>query len=105
MSGKWYNSELFGKLVTQQCFPFREFIQSHYVKLKQDNPQLPILIRECSGVQPRLWTRFGELTGARWPGNQLKLIFLVEMGKESSVSLTNLKAQDILKQIESAGPK
>lgn len=37
-----------------------EFIQSHYVKLKQDNPKLPILIRECSGVQPRLWTRFGE---------------------------------------------
>ena len=32
----------------------------------------------------------------------LMSLYVSEMGKESSVSLTNLKAQDVLKQIESA---
>eukprot|EP00076_Gallus_gallus_P026191 XP_015149008.1 NADH dehydrogenase [ubiquinone] 1 alpha subcomplex subunit 2 isoform X1 [Gallus gallus] len=36
----------------------REFIEQHYVTLKQANPDFPILIRECSGVQPRLWARY-----------------------------------------------
>lgn len=39
---------------------FREFVEKYYVGLKKDNPKLPILIRECSGTQPRLWARFGE---------------------------------------------
>jgi NADH dehydrogenase (ubiquinone) 1 alpha subcomplex subunit 2 len=41
---------------------FREFVQKYYVNIKRDNPKLPILIRECSGVQPRLWTRMGKAT-------------------------------------------
>ncbi|GLV39014.1 NADH dehydrogenase (ubiquinone) B8 subunit [Carabus blaptoides fortunei] len=59
----------------------RQFIENHYVDLKKQNPTFPILIRECSGVQPRLWARY-------------------DMGKESSVSLTNLQAQDVLKQVQ-----
>lgn len=39
---------------------FREFVQQFYVNIKKENPKLPILIRECSGVQPRLWTRMGK---------------------------------------------
>lgn len=42
-------------------FSSSEFVQKYYVNIKRDNPKLPILIRECSGVQPRLWTRFGDL--------------------------------------------
>ncbi|XP_044931340.1 NADH dehydrogenase [ubiquinone] 1 alpha subcomplex subunit 2 isoform X1 [Mustela lutreola] len=38
----------------------REFIEKHYVELKKANPALPILIRECSDVQPKLWARYGE---------------------------------------------
>lgn len=74
------------------------------MKLKQENPQLPILIRECSGVQPRLWTRFGEMSFSRVRRRATFRILLLipDMGRESSVSLTNLKAQDVLKQIESA---
>jgi hypothetical protein len=41
-------------------FSSSEFVQKHYVAIKKENPKLPILIRECSGVQPRLWTRFGK---------------------------------------------
>ncbi|EDS35299.1 NADH-ubiquinone oxidoreductase B8 subunit [Culex quinquefasciatus] len=62
----------------------REFVSSQYAALKRDNPKLPILIRECSGVQPRLWARY-------------------EMGKEKSVSLTNAAAADVAKHIAQLG--
>lgn len=39
---------------------FREFITKYYVELKKANPKFPILIRECSGVQPRVWARYGK---------------------------------------------
>ncbi|XP_012499008.1 PREDICTED: NADH dehydrogenase [ubiquinone] 1 alpha subcomplex subunit 2-like [Propithecus coquereli] len=38
----------------------RDFIEKRYVELKKANPDLPILIRECSDVQPKLWARYGE---------------------------------------------
>uniref|UniRef100_U5EQ10 NADH dehydrogenase [ubiquinone] 1 alpha subcomplex subunit 2 n=1 Tax=Corethrella appendiculata TaxID=1370023 RepID=U5EQ10_9DIPT len=62
----------------------RDFITNHYVQLKKENPKLPILIRECSGTQPKLWARF-------------------EYGKEKSVPLTNVGAAEISKQIQSFG--
>ena len=31
----------------------------HYKALKAANPTLPVLIRECAGVEPRLTARFG----------------------------------------------
>ncbi|XP_072935557.1 NADH dehydrogenase [ubiquinone] 1 alpha subcomplex subunit 2 isoform X1 [Epargyreus clarus] len=43
---------------SQQSAGVREFIQKNYVKIKKDNPKFPILIRECSGVQPRVWARY-----------------------------------------------
>ncbi|KAM6299801.1 NADH dehydrogenase [ubiquinone] 1 alpha subcomplex subunit 2 [Aegotheles albertisi] len=60
----------------------REFIEQHYVTLKKANPEFPILIRECSGVQPVLWARF-------------------EFGKEKSVPLNNLTADQVAKALES----
>ena len=41
-------------------WPLRDFIDKRYVELKKANPDLPILIRECSDVQPKLWARYGE---------------------------------------------
>lgn len=38
----------------------RDFIEKRYVELKKANPDLPILIRECSDVQPKLWARYCE---------------------------------------------
>lgn len=38
----------------------RDFIERHYVELKQQNPTFPILIRECSGVEPKMYGRYGE---------------------------------------------
>ncbi|KAM9373185.1 NADH dehydrogenase [ubiquinone] 1 alpha subcomplex subunit 2 [Phaethornis superciliosus] len=59
----------------------REFIEQHYVSLKKANPQFPILIRECSGVKPKLWARY-------------------EFGKEKSVSLDNLSVDEVAKALE-----
>ncbi|GAV77416.1 L51_S25_CI-B8 domain-containing protein [Cephalotus follicularis] len=37
----------------------RTFVEKNYKDLKTLNPKLPILIRECSGIQPQLWARYG----------------------------------------------
>ncbi|NXE02222.1 NDUA2 dehydrogenase, partial [Chaetorhynchus papuensis] len=60
----------------------REFIEQYYVTLKKANPNFPILIRECSGVQPKLWARY-------------------EFGKEKSIPLNNLTVDEVGKALES----
>jgi NADH dehydrogenase (ubiquinone) 1 alpha subcomplex subunit 2 len=37
----------------------REFVETHYVPLKLANPKFPVLVRECSGIHPTAWARFG----------------------------------------------
>ena len=39
----------------------RNFIEQHYVPLKVANPHMPIMVRECSGVVPRVYARYSEL--------------------------------------------
>jgi len=58
----------------------RDFLTDQYCNLKKSNPHLPILVRECSGVQPTLWVRFGK-------------------GKESSVSLKDACPDDVIKKL------
>lgn len=36
------------------------------MELKKANPDLPILIRECSDVHPKLWARYGECEAPGW---------------------------------------
>merc|ERR1711923_431768 len=59
----------------------RQFVETHYVPIKMSNPKFPILVRECSGIQPRLWARYG-------------------YGQEESVDLTNKSAADVVAAIE-----
>ncbi|XP_053574575.1 NADH dehydrogenase [ubiquinone] 1 alpha subcomplex subunit 2 [Bombina bombina] len=59
----------------------RDFIEQHYVELKKANPEFPILIRECSGVQPKLWARY-------------------DFGIEKNVPLSNLNAEQVAKALE-----
>ncbi|XP_062308969.1 NADH dehydrogenase [ubiquinone] 1 alpha subcomplex subunit 2 [Osmerus eperlanus] len=54
----------------------RDFVEQHYVALKSANPGFPILIRECSGVQPKLWARY-------------------DFGKETSVGLDNMTVDQV----------
>ncbi|CAG0917291.1 unnamed protein product [Notodromas monacha] len=36
----------------------RDFLTKDYVGIKKANPNFPILVRECSGVVPKIWARF-----------------------------------------------
>ncbi|CAI2298468.1 unnamed protein product [Caenorhabditis sp. 36 PRJEB53466] len=36
----------------------RAFIENDYVAIKKANPQFPILIREASGIVPRVFARY-----------------------------------------------
>lgn len=63
----------------------RNFIENDYVPLKKANQQFPILIRECSGVQPKVYARYS-------------------CGVEKSVPLDNIsrfKVLDIIKDLVS----
>ncbi|XP_038176935.1 NADH dehydrogenase [ubiquinone] 1 alpha subcomplex subunit 2-like [Arvicola amphibius] len=59
----------------------RDFIQQRYMELKKAHPGLPILIRECSEVQPKLWARYA-------------------FGQEKNVSLNNLSADEVTRAVE-----
>uniref|UniRef100_A0A8C9PXU6 NADH dehydrogenase [ubiquinone] 1 alpha subcomplex subunit 2 n=1 Tax=Spermophilus dauricus TaxID=99837 RepID=A0A8C9PXU6_SPEDA len=61
--------------------PRRDFIEKRYVELKKANPDLPILIRECSDVQPKLWARYA-------------------FGQEKNVSLNNFNADQVTRTLE-----
>ncbi|CAF92313.1 unnamed protein product [Tetraodon nigroviridis] len=59
----------------------RDFVEHHYVNLKKSNPEFPILVRECSGVQARVWARYG-------------------FGKEKSVSVDNMSADQVASALQ-----
>ncbi|XP_055980656.1 NADH dehydrogenase [ubiquinone] 1 alpha subcomplex subunit 2 [Sorex fumeus] len=59
----------------------RDFIEKRYVELKKGNSDLPILIRECSDVQPKLWARYA-------------------FGQEKQVSLNNFSADQVNKALQ-----
>ncbi|EZA55808.1 hypothetical protein DMN91_012072 [Ooceraea biroi] len=58
----------------------RDFIEQQYVPLKKSNPRFPVLVRECSAIEPKLYARY-------------------EYGVERCVPLSNLKSEDVLGRI------
>merc|ERR1712127_110568 len=54
----------------------REFIEKNYISLKTTNPKTPILIRECSGILPKIYARHEKLV-------------------EVSATVTNLSSENI----------
>ncbi|CAG5112095.1 Oidioi.mRNA.OKI2018_I69.chr2.g6350.t1.cds [Oikopleura dioica] len=65
----------------------REFISANYTTLKSANPDFPILIRECSGIQPRVIGRYA-------------------YGREEKIVLSDMSANEVDQAINSlaAGP-
>ncbi|KAI1278041.1 NADH dehydrogenase [ubiquinone] 1 alpha subcomplex subunit 2 [Halotydeus destructor] len=59
----------------------RDFVNKHYKEIKDANPTLPILVRECSGIKARIWARH-------------------EYGKEQSALVDGLSAGDVLKTVQ-----
>jgi len=64
----------------------RQFVEKFYVNLKKQNPTTPILIRECSNINPTLWTRY-------------------EFGVEKQIPLTGLNADQVLSAVENLTTK
>uniref|UniRef100_A0A914WLU4 NADH dehydrogenase [ubiquinone] 1 alpha subcomplex subunit 2 n=1 Tax=Plectus sambesii TaxID=2011161 RepID=A0A914WLU4_9BILA len=64
----------------------RDFIEQHYVALKKNNKDFPILIRECSGIAPRVWGRFTH-------------------GQETSVSLENAGSDRVMSVLKDLASK
>ncbi|XP_015518082.1 NADH dehydrogenase [ubiquinone] 1 alpha subcomplex subunit 2 [Neodiprion lecontei] len=64
----------------------RDFIEQQYVKIKQSNPNFPILIRECSAIEPRLYARY-------------------EFGTERNVPLADMKSEDVLSEVKKLATK
>ncbi|KIV90958.1 hypothetical protein PV10_05556 [Exophiala mesophila] len=54
----------------------RSFLKRAYPTMKHHNPSTPILIREATGVEPKIWARYG-------------------LGKEKSESLAGLSDKEI----------
>ena len=59
----------------------RKFIEKYYVDLKKANATTPILVRECSEVQPKVWVRY-------------------EFGKENHLALADMNETQVLGAIE-----
>ncbi|KAI8334986.1 thioredoxin-like protein [Chlamydoabsidia padenii] len=59
----------------------RDYIAKNYTSIKQLNPELPILIREASGAEARVFARF-------------------DKGIEHKAVLQNATSQDIEKALE-----
>ncbi|KAG5080778.1 hypothetical protein JHK86_004843 [Glycine max] len=59
----------------------KAFVERNYKELKTLNPKLPILIRECSGVEPQLWARY-------------------DLGVEKGIKLEGLSEAQIFKALE-----
>lgn len=67
---------------SKESHGLREFVKKYYPDLKSSNPDLPILIRECSGVRPKIWARF-------------------EYGRELSSEVSNKGPEDVLQELQS----
>ncbi|XP_065868978.1 NADH dehydrogenase [ubiquinone] 1 alpha subcomplex subunit 2-like [Euphorbia lathyris] len=59
----------------------RAFVEKNYKDLKTLNPKLPILIRECNGIEPQLWARY-------------------DMGVERGIRLEGLNEEQISKALQ-----
>jgi len=42
------------------AFCHRDFLEKYYIGIKKENPQISILVRECSGIQPKMYARYGK---------------------------------------------
>lgn len=58
----------------------REFVSKFYPIIKSSNPNLPVLVRECGGVSPRIWARF-------------------DHGRESLLSADGKSSEDLWKEL------
>mmetsp|Transcript_10063 Transcript_10063/g.25093 ORF Transcript_10063/g.25093 Transcript_10063/m.25093 type:complete len:95 (-) Transcript_10063:1131-1415(-) len=59
----------------------RDFVQSNYKELKTANPTFPFLVRECEGVEAKVWARY-------------------DFGVEKSLSVEGMDATKVEKSVQ-----
>jgi NADH dehydrogenase (ubiquinone) 1 alpha subcomplex subunit 2 len=67
----------------------RDYVQANYKELKTVNPTFPFLVRECEGVEAKIWARY-------------------DLGVEKSLSVEGLdvaKVEKSLKDLVQGGKK
>ncbi|KAJ5887752.1 NADH-ubiquinone oxidoreductase 10.5 kDa subunit [Penicillium taxi] len=86
MSGKYVFTKGLKELrflfcqTSEQSAPTRTFINRAYPTMKKHNPHTPIMIREASGTEPRVYARY-------------------DLGKEKSEALAGLSDAQIEERI------
>ncbi|RGP68363.1 nadh dehydrogenase ubiquinone 1 alpha subcomplex 2 [Fusarium sporotrichioides] len=70
---------------SEQSAALRSFITRSYPTMKRNNPNIPILIREAAGTQPKIFARYG--CGTNMP--------FTERGVEKSQILEGLSDKEI----------
>jgi NADH dehydrogenase (ubiquinone) 1 alpha subcomplex subunit 2 len=78
---------------------YSDYVAKNYTSIKKLNPDLPILIREASGAEARVFARFGRLSFLTHV-SILTLYFIVDKGVEHKAVLQNATSQDIEKALE-----
>lgn len=60
-SGLRYDDATCDKYICIHSFiRISDFVAKNYVSIKKANPELPILVREASGIEARAFARFGK---------------------------------------------
>merc|ERR1711985_116544 len=59
----------------------RDFVQTNYKDLKTVNPTFPFLVRECEGIEAKIWARY-------------------ELGVEKSISVEGLDVANVEKSVQ-----
>ena len=72
--------------------------------MKQQNPTFPFLIRECSGVEPRIYGRYGTAKISYacltlWHDHLFSLF--ADYGEEKSLALANKNSEQVMEALES----
>ncbi|OAG43481.1 hypothetical protein AYO21_02418 [Fonsecaea monophora] len=75
----------------------RSFLKRAYPTMKHHNPNIPILIREATGVEPKVWARYGMNSGSRHTGTAKEADRFNDtgFGREKSESLSGLSDKEI----------
>ena len=59
LTSKW--STICFMIFASSLFLCRDFLEKYYVGMKKEDPAFPFLVRECSGMQPKLFARYGNI--------------------------------------------
>src|SRR5690348_11591145 len=85
----------------------RSFLKRAYPTMKKNNPNTPILIREATGTEPRVWARYGEIGSHHGRRRKLTMsrLWQREIGTVVRyVHMTDFDSKIVLRYFRTFGP-